>query len=232
MPYKRSTARLQFDASLEMLKDTVILAEVTPGVPSPVFDSVLGFSIVNAWGLFEVYQEDLIKGWAVKVQSAGVTFDKLPANLRDFILSSKELRRTIFQFGASQDESAHLSKVVEILGRGDFAAASQSAVFGLDMSDVLECKYPSPKNIRKLYNRLGVPRVMVELNARARSNIEGDLTAINDIRSEIVHECLSPALSAGDIILYLNKLKNAVSHLDRLLCNRFSGFTGYGTWPA
>jgi hypothetical protein len=44
-------------------------------------------------------------------------------------------------------------------------------------------KYPSPDNIKRLFNRLGIDKVFDKLNAKAKADVKANLQSFNDIRT-------------------------------------------------
>ena len=95
-----------------------------------------------------------------------------------------------------------------------------------------DVKYPSTKNLRKLFRRLGIDPVFDRLNAVAKRDVESLLTSFNDVRTEMAHQGMPIGMSVGDIKARINDISLVVGYIDRLFYSHVSKTTGVVCWTA
>jgi hypothetical protein len=91
-------------------------------------------------------------------------------------------------------------------------------------------KYPSPKNLRRLFNRLGLPNIFALLNRLARRDTEALLTSFNDLRTEMAHSGMPVGLSSGDIRHRIKDVQLVVGCIDRTFYSHVCGPVGFQCW--
>lgn len=77
-------------------------------------------------------------------------------------------------------------------------------------------KYPSVKNIKAIFNRIGVPNIFHRLNAITKRDSEKVLQSFLDIRQAIAHQS-PPNLTYPDVRSYIRNVQGIVRALDRIL---------------
>lgn len=80
-----------------------------------------------------------------------------------------------------------------------------------------ELKYPSSRNLMKIYNRLGCTDIFNQVSREISKDSKSILEQIGTYRTSLAHNASLIGVSADDIIICLNDLKIFTKGLDRVL---------------
>lgn len=136
------------------------------------------------------------------------------------------------QFIARGDEGALITKISSMFGKSHYHFAVDTlSVPRLQGADLYkDKKYPSPKNMRRLFDRLGIPQIFVELNKSSKRDLESVLTSFNDVRTEIAHSGIPPAINDRDIKIQIANMQSFIYHLDKTFYKHVCKHTGVVSW--
>lgn len=233
MPYFKSESRIAFDKEIGCILLVVAQAcRRKSSVHGSVRDYVLCCAILLCSAKLEEYIQGILSDWALAITGCGKQVDCLPGNLRAFLLASPATVNGYRHYVAYNDEKELISSLSATLGKPH----NQFAVNGASIPSIQggqlyrDRKYPSPKNVRVLFNRLGVPNVFDQLNRSAKRDTEYVLQSFNDIRTSVAHNGIPSGLNAQDIKRHVLDVQMLVSHLDRLLFRHVCETTGHSCW--
>jgi hypothetical protein len=180
----------------------------------------------------EAYLEDLLADWSRQIRAQGVTTEKLPRRVRAFLLASPPLTAAFRKFIAEDDETNLVSRIEALIGQAHYDLAVDGRQLPMFPPGLLyaDRKYPSPKNLRRLFSRFGVTNVFNELNRIARRDAEGLLTSFNDLRTEMAHAGMPIGLSDGDIKQHLKNVQLVVGCIDRMFYSHVNRTVGGVCW--
>lgn len=91
---------------------------------------------------------------------------------------------------------------------------------------------PNLNNINRLFEAIGIPRVLSGISWRGMSNdsLKRKLREFNELRNRIVHGN-SEVISKSQVENYLNVWTNLAKQLDRKVHDEINGLVGNDPWP-
>jgi len=234
MPYHYSHARKQFIADLISIK-TALNDAYSPKCSSGVVrEYALCSAIVLTSAKVETYLETLVADWGKAVLGANLKTDALHRHIRAFLLNDPSIEKIYKRLGFDGNEGTFIPALALQLGSGPFKFSKDGEnippfPIARVYSDV---KYPSPKNLRKLFRRLGIDPIFPRLNAIAKRDVESLLTSFNDTRTEMAHQGMPIGMSVGDIRARIKEVTLVVGYVDRLFYSHVCKTTGAVCWVA
>lgn len=181
---------------------------------------------------FESYLELLIADWGRAIASNALITDRMPLHTRAFLMNHPSVESAYRRYILDNSEAHLLPQLGALLGEGHFAFAAkgQTAPQFQVQRIYKDVKYPSPKNLKRLFNRCGVINVFNELNRIGKRNVEALLRSFNDIRTEMAHEGMPIGLAATDIKSRINNMESVVRYIDRMFHSHTCKSTGADCW--
>lgn len=230
MPYSKSRARKEFEIELHKL---LRLAKKISYKSSPLtYDHK---QLINQSCIFllsariEDYTKNLIEDLIYSYRKNGARLEHIPKRLRTKALLDKQVH-PFRNYYNSEDERALLKSIsiennyYEITD-GSIAFASQVNSFNIIGTN----KYPSIKNLRILYHRLGINDIITELNRKARKDIKTSIESFLSLRESIAHQGAS-AITFDDIKRHFRNIQEVISHIDRIIYLHISKESGVIFW--
>jgi hypothetical protein len=230
MPYSKSRARKDFESESKKL---VKLAKRVSFKSSPLtYDHK---QLINQSSIFllsariEDYTKNLVEDLIYSFRTKGAVLEHIPKNLRTKALLDKQVNHFRNYYNSS-DERALLRNIsidnnyYEIIdGTISFSAQVQpSNIIGTN-------KYPSIKNLRILYNRLGINDIIIELNRKSKKDIKTAIESFLSLRESIAHQG-APAITFGDIERHFKNINESVNYIDRVVYSHIKKESGDKYW--
>jgi hypothetical protein len=230
MPYTVSLARSEF---LKQTDTLVLHARAGTNkksgtMPTHIMQLVFQAAIFRTSALFEEYLKDSVSDWFLLADKSGLTCSSMPVNLKWFLVSqahSPAYREFYFQ----NDEKKLLEKLN--VAPPNILLSASDPIAGILNSDIVigNRKYPSIKNIKALFNRIGVPNIFDRLDAITRRDSEKILQSFLDIREAIAHQ--SPqSLTDSEVKTHIRNVQGIVRALDRVLYSHVMAHHGRKCW--
>jgi hypothetical protein len=232
MAYRCSRARKRFEIETKVLLEAVREAYSARCQSIAVRELALCSAVLLCSAKLESYLQDLFDDWGSSVCRSAVATERLPRRTRAFLLSQAAVLSAYRHFISDQDEGALLDRLEVLVGQPhwDFAIDGRS-VPPFAASVVYEGrKYPSPDNLRRLFNRFGVSKVFNELNRVAKRDTKAMLVSFNDLRTEMAHSGMPVGLNATDIKQHIRDVRAIVGYIDRVFYSHVSGSVGDVCW--
>lgn len=232
MPYKRSRARKQFEGEIRTILRTIDEAFSKRCSSPKVREYTLCSAVLLTSAKLESYIEDLIGDWGASIRTHGVTTERLPHRTRAYLLNHPTTFIAYRRYIADEDEGSFLTKIENSLDQAHYDFAFNGRPLPAFSVKLLyaDRKYPSPKNIRRLFDRFGVANVFAELNRMARRDVEGLLTSFNDLRTELAHVGMPVGRSASDIKQRVKDVSLIVGYVDRMFYSAVRKSVGSNCW--
>jgi hypothetical protein len=232
MAYRRSRARTQFDAEIREILRIVGEAHSKKCSSAAVREYALCNAILLTSAKLESYLEDLVADWAASIRSKGITTERLPRRTRAFLLNQPTIISAYRRFFAEEDEAALLTKIETTIAQAQYEFALDGRGLPVFHAKVLyaDRKYPSPKNLRRLFDRLGIENIFIELNKLAKRDAEGMLTSFNDLRTELAHVGMPVGVPATDIKNRIRDTAAMVGYIDRVFFRSVRASVGSDCW--
>lgn len=233
MPYRKSKARLVFEADIS--RELVLLrrAGATKIKDLDLRGYVLSSVISKGSVSLELYLEKVFSDWFAKLRTVPAANSVISPQLRAFLITHKHVNEHLMRFLAMKDEGVYLDAVAGTLAAPEWQmldAASNIPNADL-MSVIREKRYPSPKNIRRVFRRIGVQNFRSKLNSAGRTDIEALIQSYNDVRNDFAHDGIIVGANATDIRKKLRDLIRVVNAIDRVLHKFVHDTCGGAFWP-
>ncbi|NQY07825.1 MAG: hypothetical protein HRT68_16910 [Flavobacteriaceae bacterium] len=232
MSYSKSRSRCSFDELLiKLLKLSREASYKKSGFSYEHQNLIYQAAIFSVCAGIEEYSKNFFEDYIFECKKENITFDKIPDNLRSMSLlrEQKDLfKHNIF----NGDEAKTLNKIN--MTRSVYDVMKDDCVINNNIraGTILGTnKYPSIKNLKIVYNRIGIPDIFKELHLKSGTDITSQLKSFLDIREAISHQTPSP-LTYNDIKRHLNNLKNIINYLDRVKYTKLLKISGSKCWPS
>ncbi|MBV8388667.1 MAG: hypothetical protein JO080_02585 [Mucilaginibacter sp.] len=190
MPYKKSKSRIEFEKKTDELLNlakAISYKKVTLSYDHKnlIYQSSIVLLCSSLEEYIRVFIEDLFYNYRLK----SALLSKIPINSRTFSLFHKQ--RTIYEaFVYSRDERTILEKL-KVDNPHLYSLIDETKVLTNHIDSRLivnDKKYPSPKNLKILYNRIGIKNIFPVINGIGRKDYEFLLRSFLDIRETIAHQ--------------------------------------------
>ncbi len=216
MLYAESIARKEFFLRTEgILK---ICQNATPksiGVPSPDIELLYQAAIFKTSAFIEEYLKDIISDWFHGAAINGFTAASLPDDLKWFSIVKAHMKE-YEQFFFSKDEKRLISGIKNTSQNQLLADASPLS--GLINPDTILSgrKYPSTKNIKRLFARIGIDDIFKLIDRREHRAFEPIIQSFLDVRQAIAHQN-PPELTLTDVVSQISNVHSFIAAIDREL---------------
>ena len=162
-------------------------------------------------------------------RSKGATLNHIPKNLRTKTLLDKQVNfyRTYYN---SSDERALLKNIAidsSYYGIMDNAAVFTTQVYPTNI--IGTNKYPSIKNLKILYFRIGINDIVSDLNRKAKKDIKTNIESFLSLRESIAHQG-APAVTFTDVERHFDNMIEAINFIDRVVFAHVRKESGEGFW--
>lgn len=232
MPYRYSRARKQFIADVVAIDSTLRDAFSPKCTPRSVREYALCSAVILTSAKFETYLETLISDWCRALLANGLLTDSLPLSTRAFLLNDPVVESAYRRLVYRQDESEFLSEIGNLVGNPVFLFAKNGEPVPVFQARRVysDSKYPSPRNLKRLFRRCGIEPIFSKLAAVAKKNVENLLTSFNDVRTEMAHQGMPIGLSASDVRARIADARSVVGYIDRVFYAHVQRTTGIVSW--
>ncbi len=230
MAYSKSRSRKDFESQVALFKK-YLRASQRRDIGHHIRSALLYSCIFQLCASLEEYCKSLIDSWIFEVRRSGLKIASMPERLRTYLLVSKQ-HGTYKSFCSSGDEKKLLDKLL-IGNNNEFKLCNvNSPMIGFNSNIIYKGKsYPSPKNLRSVFNRLGIDDIFDEINRKTGRNYVDILRSFMDIREAIAHHA-PPNLTPVDVDRYLEDLNIMTRTIDRVVYSHFSKSAGSSSWPS
>jgi hypothetical protein len=231
MPYSKSRARREFELTyIELLSLARQISFKKVKLSYDHKNMIYQSSIVLLCSSLEEYLRVFIEDMFYRYKINGASLSELPLNPRTFSLFHKQ--RAIYEaFIHNRDEAKVLEKL-KVSNNTLYAVVDDNMILTNQVdakSIVNDKKYPSPKNIKILYNRIGIKNLFAETNRLGRKDYEFILRSFLDVRETIAHQ-ESTDLTFIDVKRNFENIKDFIDKLDRLTYKHICDVSGQRFW--
>jgi hypothetical protein len=192
------------------------------------FGLLLEAAIFKASALLEEYLSSVISDWLSAAMNQGQQSGSLPEELRWFVVSNAH-RSEYEKYLNSRDETVLIRSLIAKQQNRLLSNAESLTGLIVPNSIIGDRKYPSPRNLKRLFYRLGVPNIFNRVDKRAHRAFEPILQSFLDIREAIAHQA-PPALTLVDVENHFGNLQSFVSALDKEFCSFVCSKHGSNCW--
>ncbi len=231
MPYSRSRARREFETNyIKLLSLARQISYKNVKLSYDHKNMIYQSSMVLLCSSLEEYLRVFIEDMFYRYRTNGASLSEIPLNPRTFSLFHKQ--RTIYEaFIHNRDETKVLEKL-KISNPSLYAVIDDNEIYTnhVDAKSIVnDKKYPSPKNIKILYNRIGVKNIFSETNRIGKKDYDFILRSFLDVRETIAHQ-ESTDLTFEDVKRNFENIKDFLDKLDRTTYKHICNVSGQRFW--
>lgn len=226
--YRCSAARTEALERLRLLRAGAESAS-RRSIPANVRDMTYQSAIFQASSTLEEYLKQIFDHWLFEMKRQNRPGTSIPSQTR-FSYLGREVADAFGAFAYSRDEKRLVQKLQDKSNLIDFAMG-YSNVLPYITGEIAykDRKYPSPKNVKALYARIGCDDIFGQLSSRLGVDAELKLQAFNDLRSSIAHGA-PPSITILDVRRNIDDVQAIIKSLDRINHKEFSKDFGGGVW--
>lgn len=198
-------------------------------VPTEVRDMTFQSAVFQASATLEEYFKQIFDHWLYELKTNNHRGASLPDRVR-YTFLARELKEAFTKHTAPADEI----KLAEKIERN-----SQLLNFALGISELQnyingsiaykDRKYPSTKNIKILYSRIGCDNIFDIISSKINGDAEMQLQGFNDIRTALAHSN-PPQITLTDVKRNIDVISVLIREFDRVNSKIFSDNFGSGVW--
>lgn len=229
--YVPSNAREEFKNSLVEITETLKLIAPPKKVDPKLKNYVLGAAILFMSAKLENYISDLFKGICQRACGEIQSADGIPAHLLGWIFLNDGHLELSRSFVARSDEGDFIKKTGTYLQQ-DLLAKQGTFLKDEKFRGIDSKSYPSVKNVKKMYRRIGIESIFTLLSKRMKVDVEGRLKSFNSIRGKLAHSGIDGAFSYGDIKAQRKSINQLVAALDKETFYFLRQSNAWKAWPA
>ncbi len=228
MPYVRSQHRIDFNSRVDFLLKKARRAQRLRASDSDIRDMVFQCAIFQTSAAIESYIRLLLETWVQKMKAlnkGAVT----PASSRAY-LALRRLDGLFASYRVSGDEKA-LSAA--LMGETDLWSFMTGAdilpPFFSGQTFHEGASYPSNRNIRRLFGRVGIDNIHALLGRNLSRDVELLIESFQSVRTALAHAA-PPAITIADVEARLKDIKALVGAIDRVFFGHVMRHGGYHCW--
>lgn len=230
MPYTKSQARIDFETGTKSLKQ---VAKKVSYNSSPlkyeqkllIFQSTMFLMSAK----IEEYTKVLIEKIIFNYRSKNALMSEIPENIRTKVLIDNQLVH-YKNFNHNSDERKLLDKINCSKSYYEILNPSNRFSNSINSKNVLATnKYPSIKNFKILYFRIGINDIFNEIAIRGRKDYKSQLESFLSIREAIAHQ-EAPVLTFQDVERHLDNLIDLINKIDRVVYSHIIKISGENYW--
>ena len=230
MPYSKSRARQEFETESYKL---VTLAKMVSYKSSPLtYDHK---QLINQSCIFllsariEDYTKNLIEDLIYRYRSNGAKLGNIPKNIRTKTLLDKQVQHYRNYYNSS-DERKLLNSISIDSNYYDLLNDNSAFITQIHPSNIIGTnKYPSIKNLKVLYLRIGISDIIVELNKKSKKDLKTSLESFLSLRESIAHQG-APTITFDDIKRNFKNINEIINYFDRILYSHILNESGTTFW--
>lgn len=230
MPYSKSRARRDFEIeSTKLIK----LAKKVSYKSSPL--TYAHKQLINQSCIFllsariEDYTKNLIEDLIYSYRTNGATLQNIPKNIRTKTLLDNQVNHFRTYYNSSDEKTLIRNISIE---NGFYSLIDDTITFTnqVHSSNIIGTnKYPSIKNLKILYNRIGINDIITELNIKAKKDIKTGFESFLSLRESIAHQG-APAITYIDIERHFRLINEAINYIDRVVYSHIKRESGEIYW--
>lgn len=230
MPYSKSRARKEFELEANKL---LKLAKKISYKSSPLtYDHK---QLVNQSCIFllsariEDFTKNLIEDLLYSYKNKGALLKHIPKNIRTKTLLDKQVSYYRNYYNSS-DEKVLLKKISIDCDYYNIMNDTANYTTQIYSSNIIGTnKYPSIKNLKILYFRIGIDDIINDLNKKARKDIKTAIESFLSLRESIAHQG-APAITFPDIERHFKNIVEAINYMDRIVYSHIKKESGDVYW--
>ncbi|MEX0297100.1 HEPN domain-containing protein [Pseudomonas putida] len=234
MSYSISAARKNASQDFNGIKSRIRKSQNKKIEPA-IREYVLAASIFLAHATLENYISDIFSGFANGLQSSPVKGSEIPENLQAHLFLNRIDKTKIYgaAVGTHSEADTITSMIKSLNNHAGTVVDSSKTIFRFTGKDIFTSyKYPSADNIKKIFYRIGEPKIFPKLDSILKGNSQSLLESLGSLRTQLAHTGEIPGVSPSDVIKRIDDVEKFISAIDRIMYNLVTSFSGQKTWKS
>lgn len=230
MPYTRSQARDDFETGTNSLKKVAKKVSYNSS-PLKYEQKMLIFqsTIFLMSARIEEYSKDLIEKLIFNFRSKNALMSEIPENIRTKALIDNQLSH-YKNYNHNSDERKLLERINCSKQYYDLLVSTNHFSNSIRANSILATnKYPSVKNLKILFFRLGINDIFNEIAIRGQKDYKSQLESFLSVREAIAHQ-VAPTLTFQDVERHLENLIDLINKIDRVVYSHIVKTSGDDYW--
>jgi hypothetical protein len=212
--YVKSSARVEFERSIAEI-ETVIRQIAPPRKINPDLGNyILSAAILFLSAKLENYISDLFKGICQEACHHVKSASAVPPSLLGWAFLNDGHADRSKTFVARNDEGDFIRTTGTYLA-SELVQNGNNYLTPGRFRGIDDKAYPSVKNLKRMFRRLGIEAIFSLLNKRMKCSAENNLESFNAIRGALAHSGISGTYSYNDIKEQILKIQQLVSAIDK-----------------
>jgi len=231
MPYSKSRSRKGFESNLSKLKSLSLNASYKKtNIKYEHRVLIYQSAIFLASASIEEYIKNFFEDLIFEYKSKDAILSDIPENIRALKLLTSQMN--IFKtYVNTGDEARSIKAITKAWDNYDIVDNSLKLEYHIKSRDIIGTKkYPSIKNLKILYNRLGINDIIKALEKKGKKDYKSQLESFLSIREAISHQA-APSLTYTDVKRNFENLSDIINQLDRLKYSQIIKLSGNKFWP-
>ncbi|MNM88303.1 hypothetical protein D3C76_828700 [compost metagenome] len=234
MPYSISAARATTKLDFKEIKSRIRKSQNKKIEPT-IREYVIAASIFLAHATLENYISDIFSSFANGLQSLPIKGSQIPENLQAHLFLNKIDKTKIYgtAIGTHSEVESLTSISKSLKTHAGTVVDNSTTIFRFTGKDIFtNHKYPSVDNIKKIFQRIGEPKIFTKLDIVLKSNSQSLLESLGSLRTQLAHTGQIPGVSPADVIKRIEDVEQFISAIDRVMYKLVTTFSDQKTWKS
>lgn len=230
MPYTRSQAREDFETGTNSLKRVAKKVSYNSS-PLNYEQKMLIFqsTIFLMSARIEEYSKDLIEKIIFNFRSKNALMSEIPENIRTKALVDNQIVH-YKNYNHNPDERKLIERISCNKSYYDLLVSTNTFSSSIRADSILSTnKYPSVKNLKILFFRLGISDIFIEVAKKGSKDYQSHLESFLSVREAIAHQ-VAPTLTYQDVERHLENLIDLINKIDRVVYSHIVKNSGDNYW--
>jgi hypothetical protein len=234
MPYLVSSSRNTTKLEFKEIKSRIRKSQ-NKSIDPAIREYVVAASIFLAHAILENYISDIFSSFASAIQSSPIKGGEIPDALRAHLFLSKIDKTKIYGSAVGiHAESESLTSLSNALKNSAGTVVDDAkTIFRFYGKDIYtNHKYPSADNLKKIFQRIGEPKIFQQLDIVIKRDSRSLLESMGSLRTQLAHTGQLPGVSPSDVVAKIVDLEVFVSALDRVMHKIIARSFGQAIWKS
>lgn len=232
MPYSKSRSRVNFENNQKKLANLAKKASYKNSGYSYEHTLLINQSVIFLLcASIEEYIKNFFEDLFYEYKSQSAELCEIPKNSRALCLLENNMQ--IYRRHQFNGDEAKAIRDLQV-DSNNFAVINDNKIFENELSASIitnNKKYPSKKNLKVLYNRIGINNIFHEINKRGKKDYTSQLESFLNIREAISHQA-PPTLTISDVERHFNNIKDIINQIDRSCHTHILNISKADYWPS
>jgi len=230
MPYSKSRSREAFELNSKTKRKLALEASYkNRNIKYDHQQLIFQSTIFQLCALMEDYFKSLIEDLIYNYKIRGAILNELPTEFRTAQLIANQVGS--YQSHLNQPNQSKILKKI-CVSKPFYSLVDDSIAFTnqIHPTTIINTnKYPSEKNIKKLFQRFGFEDIFKALHSKYHKDFQVQLKSFTDIRESIAHQT-PPQLTYQDVKRSFRNMKEIIDRLDRMIYKKIAETSSSKYW--